>query len=75
MKKYYIKHGEFANIYELRYTIDADEEAEAISAGYERITRKEAEEYARQERARRKYDPAFSGYADADIYAWQIKKQ
>lgn len=63
MKHYYIKRGDFANCYALRYAEDGD----TIPAGFDRITRKDAEQLARREKQRRKDDPNFSGYADAEI--------
>lgn len=66
MTKYYVDFGteKFGNRYSLFYTV-ADESAPETA---ERITRKEAITYARAERARRKNDSAFSGYADTYIY-------
>lgn len=68
MKHYYIMRGPFSNVYALRYTETPEQEAEATRAGYERITRKEAEALARRERKRRTNNPSFAGYADAQIW-------
>ena len=64
MKKYFVKHTlDFANTYDLVYTETEAEEALAASEGYERITRKAAEQLCRAERDREQYDPSFAGYA------------
>lgn len=63
MKKYFVKYGEFRNTYDVRYTENTAEEAEAIEQGMERISRKEAIELCTRESVRRKEDSAFSGYA------------
>jgi hypothetical protein len=67
MKKYYIKRGEFANMYDVVYAETEAETAQAEAEGYERITRKEAEHLCRAEREREQYDAAFSGYASSEI--------
>lgn len=64
MKKYFVKYGDFGNVYSLRWAEDGD----AIPAGYEQITRKKAEQLARAERRRRKDEPMSSGYADSYIF-------
>ena len=61
-RRYYINRGEFANIYSLAY-VEAGEPAPPAEEGWERITRKEAEELAEAEAWRREYDRSFSGYA------------
>ena len=63
MKKYFIKYGEFGNTYDVRYTENIAEEAQAIEQGMERISRKEAIGLCARENERRKENPAFSGYA------------
>lgn len=66
-RAYYVRYPRnFANEYDLRYTVGGAE----LSAcdGWARITRREAERLARAERARRRREPSRSGYADADIY-------
>ena len=63
MKKYFVEYGEFGNTYDVRYTENTAEEAEAIGQGMERISRKEAEMLCARETERRKEDTAFSGYA------------
>lgn len=66
-RAYYVRYPrDFANEYSLRYTVGGAELS--VNDGWERITRREAEQLARAERARRRWDPSFSGYADADIY-------
>lgn len=64
-RTYYVSRGDFGNVYGLRYTESADY---PVPAGWERITRKEAEDLARAEARRRKDEPMSSGYADAYIY-------
>lgn len=69
MKHYYIKYPRnFGNEYEL-YSVNAGTPAEAylVGRGFERITRKNAEEKCAVERWARKTDPAFSGYAPAHV--------
>lgn len=63
--KYFIDRGDFRNQYGLCYTTDGFE-----PKGMERITRKEAETYAREEARRRVNDPSSSGYADQYIYPY-----
>ena len=70
--KYFIKRGEFYNHYNLAYVNSDRDEELALAAGYERITRKEAERLASAERRRRKDDPSFAGYADAYIYPYGV---
>ena len=62
MKKYYVQYGDFGNTYSLRWSDGP------APAGYERITRKRAEDLCRDENYRREHDPNFSGYADNLIY-------
>ena len=72
MKKYYIRYWrDFANTFTLCYCETPEEEAAAVAAGFERITRKEAERKCSGERWARKNDPAFSGYGDIDIRPWR----
>lgn len=69
MKRYYIKYPRnFANEYSL-YSADvgSKEEQKLISLGFERITRKRAQELCRIEKWRRKTDYNFSGYAPTEI--------
>lgn len=66
MKNHYFVHywRDFGNCYHLYYA-----PADFVPpSGWERITRKEAERLARAEKQRRKYDPAFSRFADAYIF-------
>lgn len=69
MRKYYVHYyRDFGNTYNLYWTDGLESEA-ALPDGAERISRKRAFELARRERDARKYDPAFSGYADSYIYS------
>ena len=63
-RKYYVRKGDFANVYSLGYADTDAEIAMAESGDWEQITRKEAERLCRAERTRQKEEPAFSGYAD-----------
>lgn len=64
MRKYWIKYTRnFGNTYNLCWTDGND----LHENEWERITRKEAETKAREERNRRKYDRSFSGFASACI--------
>ena len=67
MRKYFVQYGNFGNTYNVCYTENDAEEAHAIERGMERISRKEAIELCMRESARRKEDPAFSGYAPTVI--------
>ena len=67
MKKYYINfYRDFGNTYSLMYT-ETDADAKALPDGAERITRKQAERYCRDELSAQIADPAFSGYASSSI--------
>lgn len=70
MKHYYVNyHRDFANMYTIG-ACEANSEADKMAAQsdeWDRITRKEAEEYCRRERRRRREDQNFSGYASAEI--------
>lgn len=73
MKTYYIRYPrDFENEYDLCYCETAVEQGEAEAAGFERITRKEAEGKCKAERDRRKYNQAFSGFGDAEIVPWSF---
>ena len=73
MKTYYIRYPrDFANEYDLCYCENKDEENAAVAAGYERITRKEAERKCRNEKWARQHDQAFSGYGDDTIVPWSF---
>lgn len=66
-RAYYVRYPrDFVNEYSLRYTVGGAELS--TDDGWERITRREAERLARAERARRRWEPSRSGYADAGIY-------
>lgn len=60
-KKYYVVQSEFRNAYTLFYAYPGD----SIPECAERITRKEAERLAREERERRRYN--MGGFASANI--------
>ena len=64
MKKFYVHYGDFANTYRLAWAETPEQVEEAEKRGYERITRKEAENLCAEENRRRKENPSFSGYAD-----------
>lgn len=69
MKKYFANYyNGFGNAYDLRWADTAEDVAALIEWGYERVSRKEAERLCAAERWRRKYDQAFSGYADTHIW-------
>lgn len=70
MKQYVIKYGRFGNEYDLCWISSAEQAAEAAAAGYERISRREAERLCAEENSRRKYDGQFSGFAPSLIYPW-----
>lgn len=67
-KHYFVKHGNFGNVYSLRWADNKNDIETAEKRGYEQITRKEAIQLCRDERHRRANDRAFSGYADAMVY-------
>ena len=65
---YFIRWGQFRNQYDLAWA-DTDEDKTLLSRiGFSRTSRKEAERLAREERWRRVFDQAFSGYADNAVY-------
>lgn len=66
-KRYFVKRGNFGNIYSLFWT-DSPEMETKLPDGAERITRAEAIKLCRDERQRRKHDRAFAYYADAQVY-------
>lgn len=73
MKHYYVKYIRNAsNWYSLVYTETEEQSELALANGYERITRRQAEKLAAQERFRRKYDPSFAYHADADIFPFGV---
>lgn len=68
MRKYWIHYYRpFGNTFTLYYTESAEEEKH-LPRDAERITRKDALKMARRESDTRKFDGAFSGFADAEIY-------
>lgn len=72
MKRYFIKQGDFSNVYELVYITDQAEEEAIKAEGYERITREEAIKKAKAERERMEFEPMNAGYADSHI--WPFSK-
>ena len=66
-KKYFIRYGNFANMYDLAWAKDDAEMSALESIGFERCSRKWAEQKAREEIDRQHYDPYFSGYADRAV--------
>ena len=68
MRKYWIPYyRSFGNTFSLYYP-ERPEEEKHLPANAERITRKGALKMARRESDSRKFDGAFSGFADAEIY-------
>lgn len=67
-RKYWIKQGDFSNVYSLCYTTSPEEEKLAKELGYERITYKQAVQKCVQERDRRRTNPSFAYYGDILIY-------
>jgi hypothetical protein len=68
MKNYFVKYGEFANVYTVASADKTNKEVIdlLLAEGYERITRKEAEALCRRERERRQWE-SNGGYASAEI--------
>ena len=67
MRRTYLVKMEARNDYRLRYTEDG-----TIPSGYKKITRKEAERLAEDERTLRENCREISGYADTLIYPYDI---
>jgi hypothetical protein len=68
MKKYFVHYYEnFGNTYHLYYT-ETEADVAALPKGAEQITRKQAEDLARDERKRRENDQEFAHNADDLIY-------
>lgn len=66
-KAYYVEYyRDFGNTYNLYWLPDG----EPAPARFERITCKQAIELCKQERYRRRYDQAFSGYADTWVWPY-----
>ena len=75
-KHYYVNYyRDFANAYNICWTDSEAEDKEAEEQGWTRITRKEAIGLCVDERERRKYDQAFSGYADMLVYPWDYSDE
>ena len=65
MKQYYVRYyKDFGNTYNLAWAETPDQIKMAEDAGYQKITRREAEKLCAAENDRRKHDQSFSGYAD-----------
>ena len=73
MRKYVIKYHGFANVYTLAYTETQKQFNDAMNNGYERITRKRAEQICAMENYRIEHDNAFSGYGDNTIYPYDAE--
>lgn len=68
MKQYYVHYyKDFGNTYNLAWAETPEQIKAAEDAGYQKITRREAENLCAEENGRRKSDAAFSGYADSVI--------
>lgn len=64
-KAYYVNYyRDFSNTYHLCWA----PQGTALPDGWERITRREAENLCRREREARRYNSGFSGDADAHIF-------
>lgn len=77
MKHYYIRYPRnFANEYDLVWieSTDAANINEAINAGYDRITRKEAFRKVSCEKYARRVDQNFSGYGDIVILPYNATR-
>lgn len=75
MKTYYIRYDrDFANTYDLCYCQTSEEEKEAESAGFKRISRLDAFRKCANEKWARTHDKNFSGSGDVDIVPWRIMK-
>lgn len=64
---YWMKNGDFANTYDVRYCESREQEAIAEERGYTRVTREVAINAVRAERKRRKEGGAFNGFAPTHI--------
>lgn len=67
-KRFYIRHGAFANVYELAYAEFASDDAKLRAIGFQRTTRREALARIKRENFRRQYDALFAGYADNCVW-------
>ena len=67
-RQYFVRFGDFANVYDLAWSDSKCDTAFLLEHGFEQTTLKEALQLARRESDRRKYDQAFSGYANTEIY-------
>ena len=80
---YYVRWGSFSNVYGLLAVTDEIDQSWLTAANddhrqfgapeWERITRKECRRLRNAERRRRKENPSFSGYADADVMKAKYK--
>lgn len=67
-KKYFIRGAGWGNMYDLAWADNTNDIEKLESKGFTRCSRKWAEQQAHREIDRRKYDPAFSGYASRAVY-------
>lgn len=80
---YYVRYSNFAYMYGLLAVTDEIDESMLTAANdthrrlgapeWERITRKECRRLRNAERRRRKENPSFSGYSDADVMKAKYK--
>ena len=69
MKRYYVHYyRDFVNTYNLYWAETPKQIEMAEKYGYDRISRKEAEELCASENCRRKNDSSSSGFASSVIY-------
>ena len=74
-KHYYIIRSDFSNVYSLCWVVaGSQDEQDAVADGWERISRKDAIAKCIEERANRKFDPAFSGYGDTIICNYRVSE-
>lgn len=80
---YYVRYGSFSNVYGLLAVTDEIDQSMLTAANdthrqfgapeWEKITRKECRRLRNAERRRRKENPSFSGYADAEVMKAKYK--
>lgn len=72
MKKYFIHyHQNFINVFALCSVEDSQDEMalHQLPGEWERITYEEAQNKIKNEKRRRKYNPAFAFYSDVQIFS------